>query len=101
VRETVSDILHHAPFTTVLASATLPPWSALEPWWRCGGQPATRAVISLEPYELPQAHLLLLDELRQELRAANLLSLFDSHEQFCEVPFPPIPLTNGYLQIFN
>lgn len=85
VRETVSDILHHAPFTTVLASATLPPWSALEPWWRCGGQPATRAVISLEPYELPQAHLLLLDELRQELRAANLLSLFDSHEQFCEV----------------
>eukprot|EP00873_Tetraselmis_striata_P007608 jgi/Tetstr1/427872/TSEL_017949.t1 len=85
VKDTVAAILKYAPFTTVLASATLPPWSALDPWWRVGGQPASRAMITLEPYELPQAHLETLDELRQELRQVNLLSLFESHEQFCEV----------------
>eukprot|EP00192_Tetraselmis_astigmatica_P001161 CAMPEP_0117697634 /NCGR_PEP_ID=MMETSP0804-20121206/29346_1 /TAXON_ID=1074897 /ORGANISM="Tetraselmis astigmatica, Strain CCMP880" /LENGTH=1323 /DNA_ID=CAMNT_0005511923 /DNA_START=85 /DNA_END=4056 /DNA_ORIENTATION=+ len=83
VKETVSRILSYSPFTMVLASATLPPWSALPSWWRVHGQPATRATITLEPYELPQAHLEVLDELRQELRTVNLLALFESHEQFC------------------
>ena len=33
---------------------------------------------------MPQAHLEVLDELRQELRTVNFLSLFRSHEEFCQ-----------------
>ena len=66
----------HAPFTTILASATLPSWEELPRWWKGKGG-ASRCMIALEPYGLPQSNLEVMthDGLRIPV---NIFQLFKS-----------------------
>eukprot|EP00200_Dunaliella_tertiolecta_P005867 CAMPEP_0202344926 /NCGR_PEP_ID=MMETSP1126-20121109/4390_1 /ASSEMBLY_ACC=CAM_ASM_000457 /TAXON_ID=3047 /ORGANISM="Dunaliella tertiolecta, Strain CCMP1320" /LENGTH=1494 /DNA_ID=CAMNT_0048936169 /DNA_START=95 /DNA_END=4579 /DNA_ORIENTATION=- len=82
VYRVVREIMANAPFTTILASATLPPsWDFLPKWWRGRGG-AVRASISLEPYGLPMSRLQLLSSTHGMRVQLNMLQLFRSYVEF-------------------
>eukprot|EP00899_Mesostigma_viride_P013954 jgi/Mesvir1/2255/Mv19302-RA.1 len=76
----VQRILSVTPHTTMLTSATLPGWNALPSFWKGQGKPATRMVITQEPYGLPMSRLLLLAD--GLLAPVSVLDLFPTHKRF-------------------
>lgn len=81
--DAAASIMRDAPVAAVLASATLPSWGALPSWWRGDGSPASRTVITQEPYDLPHAALAVLSNGRRG--PLNLLSLFPTFASFSAV----------------
>lgn len=81
--DAAASIMRDAPVAAVLASATLPSWGALPGWWRGDGSPASRSVITQEPYDLPHAALAVLAGGRRT--PLNLLTLFPTHAAFSAV----------------
>ncbi|GAX80426.1 hypothetical protein CEUSTIGMA_g7865.t1 [Chlamydomonas eustigma] len=82
LRSVVKDIMRWAPPTTILASATLPSWDQLPVWWKGNRAPATRTVISMEPYTLPMSQLEVLKCEDQLITPVNILQLFSSFSEF-------------------
>ncbi|KAG1668607.1 hypothetical protein FOA52_001476 [Chlamydomonas sp. UWO 241] len=89
LRSIVKDIMAHAPATAILASATLPTWDRLPAWWKGDCRPATRTVITQEPYTLPMSSLQVLSTEGPGVPAdapqatpVSVLQLFPGHATF-------------------